>query len=175
MKNRKKFKDKNEVEKELRKLNSYTLHKDVRKKFKRRPIIVHFSNDVWTADLKQLPKKVAHANLNKNYVLIVVDVFSKKLYAEMIKDKTSDSMIAAFKKVFKTANAKPYFLFTDSGTEFLSKPITDFLTENRIKRYGIYSHIKVKFYTMFMSTMLLSRLAITFNKLISGKQQWADD
>ena len=143
MKNRKKWKDKEAVENELRKLNSYTLHKDVRKKFKRRPIILHFSNDVWTADLKQLPKKVAAANLKKRYVLIVVDAFSKQMHAEMIKDKTSDSMIAAFKKIMATAGAKPHFLFTDKGTEFLSKAFTDFLTENRIKRYGIYSHIKV--------------------------------
>lgn len=142
MKNRK-FKDKEKVEQELKQLNSYALHKPAKKKFARRPILVNFINEIWTADLAQLSTSRAKANLNYGYILVVVDVFSKKLHCEMVKTKGSHDMINAFKKIIKRAGATCMLLLTDRGTEFLSSEFTKFLTAKRIKRYSIYSHIKV--------------------------------
>ena len=47
VKNRTKWKDKDEVAKELRKLRGYALHGDVRYKFPRRKIMVNFINEMW--------------------------------------------------------------------------------------------------------------------------------
>ena len=52
LKNRTKWKDQNEVAKELRKLLGYALHRDIRYEFPRRKIMVNFINEMWASDLK---------------------------------------------------------------------------------------------------------------------------
>ena len=141
MKNRKKWTDKKEVDRELRTLKGYALHKDVRKKFKRRRIMVNFQNEIFAADLKDV-QKLADDNLCYRFILVVTDGLSKKLYTALLKDKTSKSMIKGFKKVFKAAGATPRFLFVDRGNEFIGKEVQTFLKEKRIKTYHVYSHIK---------------------------------
>ena len=141
MKNRKKWTNKKEVESELAKLKGYALHKDVRKKFKRRRIMVNMINEIFAADLKDT-QKLADDNLCYRFILVVTDGLSKKLYTALLKDKTSKSMIKGFKKIFKQAGATPRFLFVDRGNEFVAKEVQKFLKEKRIKTYHVYSHIK---------------------------------
>jgi len=141
LKNRKKWTSKAEVERTLRKLRGYALHKPIKKKFKRRKIMSFFINDVWGADLKDI-STYSRENNNYKFVLIVIDCFSKKAYTVPLKNKSAKSMIAAFKKIFARAKAKPVYLHTDMGTEFLSSAFTSFLKKNNIKRYSIHSVMK---------------------------------
>jgi len=112
LKNRKKWKDAKKVLQVLRKLKAYSLHKDVRRKFKRRRILVNFRNQTWGSDLKDI-SSIAKENNNNTFILVVIDILSKKGYMVPIKDKTSKSMIRAFKIIFKQAGAKPMYIFSD--------------------------------------------------------------
>ena len=141
MKNRKKWKDVKEVEKELQKLEGFSLHRPIRKKFKRNKIWAHYINSIWGADLADIQK---YANFNRPYrmILFVVDSFSKYLYTVPLKDKSAQTIIAAFKRVFRQAGARPAYLHTDMGKEFVNKDFNAFLKENKVKRYSIYSVMK---------------------------------
>ena len=139
--NRKKWTDKNEVVKELRKLDAYTLHRDVRKKFKRRRIMVHFINEIFCSDLKDI-SNISKWNNNNHFVLIVLDAFSKMAWTRPLKSKSAAHMIRGFKSIFKEAGAIPHFLFTDRGLEYTSTAFSRFLQKHNIVRYHIYSHIK---------------------------------
>ena len=113
MKNRKNWKlNRKQTEKELRKINAYAVHRDARKNFKRRPILVDSINSIWQSDLKDISNSAEFNNCNY-FVLVVVDSFSKVAYTRMIKQKTAKYMIPAFKSIFKQAGARPQFLLTD--------------------------------------------------------------
>jgi len=141
-----------EAQKELQKIRAYSLHKDIKHKFKRRPILVNFINEIWSSDLKDI-RSIAKYNNNNNFVLVVIDSLSKKAYTRMIKTKTPENVIRAFKSIFKEAGSKPVYLFTDRGTEFRSQQFMKFLHENGIHPYHVYSHIKAAFAERFIRTL----------------------
>ena len=71
--------------------------------------------------------------LNKgfNYILTVIDVFSKYAFAIPIKNKSSDSVIAAFQEIFK--ERKPTkFIQSDLGKEYDNKKFKTFLKQYNI-------------------------------------------
>ena len=113
MKNRKNWKlNRKQTEKELRRINSFAVHRDARKHFKRRPMFVDSINSIWQADLKELGSLAEYNNCN-SFVLVVIDSFSKVAYTRMIKQKTAKYMIPAFKSIFREAKIRPQFLLTD--------------------------------------------------------------
>ena len=101
MKNRKKKNvTREEAERELRKLHAYVQHKPIRRMFKRLPYKVFFLNSIWAADLKDI-SSIAPYNNNNHWVLIVVDMFSRKLYGRMLKDKSATSVIPGMRSIFR--------------------------------------------------------------------------
>ena len=151
VKNRK-IKNKEEAATKLQELDSYTLHKDIQYKFKRRRIMANYINHIWASDLKEITK-FKGSNNNNSYILVVVDGFSKKAYTEFLKKKDSTSMIQAFGKILKKARAAPDLLYVDQGKEYISKPFENFLTSHGIKRYHTFSKIKSSFAERFIRTI----------------------
>ena len=141
LKNRKKWKNREEVEKELQKIQAYSVHKNARKKFKRRTVRVLFLNETWGSDLKDVSSIAEYNNCN-NFILVVIDLFSKYAYTRMIKDKSNDSIIKAFKSIFREAKTSPAYLWTDHGREYYGKSFVKFLKEHNVRLYSTFSHIK---------------------------------
>ena len=110
--------------------NVYSLHKPIRHRFKKRRAIVSKIDDQWQADLVDMQKN-KFQNKNFNYILTVIDIFSKFAWAIPIKNKTGDSITRAFEIIFK--DRIPTKLHTDKGLEFINKS-----TQNLFKRKGIH-------------------------------------
>ena len=64
---------------------SYSLHKR-RKNFKRKPTVVAGIDKQWQADLADL-QALSRKNKSANYILTVIDVFSKFAWAMPVKNK----------------------------------------------------------------------------------------
>lgn len=96
----------------------YTKHKPLIYKFRRRRTYVSHIDDQWQADLLFL-KPLSRYNDGNNYLLTVIDIFSKYAWALPIKRKTGEEVTKAFKKIFK--ERIPEKLQTDKGTEFINK------------------------------------------------------
>ena len=64
---------------------------------------------------------------------MVIDVFSKYGWIKTLKDKKTETVIKAFGKIFKTSKRKPKMLWSDKGSEFISKHFKEFLKKNKIK------------------------------------------
>jgi hypothetical protein len=111
---------------------TYTLHKQVVRKYKRNPIIVTHINKQWEADLVDM-KEFSNKNKGFNYILTVIDCFSKYAFAEPIKQKSADLITKAFKDIFK--ERKPSYLRTDKGKEFINSKLKTLLKENQIKHF----------------------------------------
>ena len=116
----------------LERQHAYTSHKPIRKNFKRNKIVAFGVDTHWQADLCDM-QKLAKYNEGYRYILTCVDVLSKYVWGIPIKDKKPTSTRDAFLQILK-GGRKPWWLFTDSGTEFLGKPFSgsDAQKANRI-------------------------------------------
>ena len=127
----------NQVQEYLSGEDTYTLNKEVRTKFSKGRIVVTGLNDIWEADLADLSKFSKH-NLEKKYILGVIDIFSRKLYVSTLTNKRSDTVIKGFSTILKNARGTCNSLRTDMGSEFTNVQFNNFLKSRGIGHY--YSH-----------------------------------
>ena len=79
------------VERWLSTQDAYTLHKPVRRHFKRRCVVVGGPNQQWQADLVDMSRLKA-ANDGTTFLLTVIDVFSKRAWCVPMKSKSAASL-----------------------------------------------------------------------------------
>ena len=113
----------------LSKQDAYTLHKPVRRRFKRRCVVVGGPNQQWQADLVDV-SRLKKTNDGTTFLLTVIDVFSKRAWCIPLKNKSAVSLVAAFAPLL--GNKPPITLQTDKGSEFLKQSVTE-VTE-RVRR-----------------------------------------
>ena len=77
---------------------SYSLHKPFRRNFKRNKIYAPEIDSLWEADLAFV-QDVAKENDGVNYLLVVIDVFSKFLCVRPMKNKSSRSLLQSFDSI----------------------------------------------------------------------------
>ena len=105
---------------------TYTLHKPIRRQFRRNRVIVGGIDHQWQADLVDM-RSLSRSNANYNYLLTCIDMLSKYAWAVPLKNKTGSALIDGFKKILK-GGRKPKMLQTDKGTEFLNWQFQSFLS-----------------------------------------------
>lgn len=123
-----------ETKKWLESQETYTLHKPVHRRFSRNKYILSNFNELWQADLSDM-RSYSQYNDGFNYILCVIDVFSKYAFVRAIKKKNSTTMKDSFASIFSEAKATPRHLQSDKGTEFISKDVQLFLKTNNINYY----------------------------------------
>ena len=69
---------------------------------------------------------------NYKYILTGIDLFSKKAYAEALKDKSQKEINKAIKEIIKESHPKS--IRSDNGSEFISKDFKKILHDNNIKQ-----------------------------------------
>ena len=80
----------------LRQNETSSLHKRIRKKFKRRKTVTYYPFDICMADLAFYNSSdYVHANNGYKYILVFIDVFSKMCYVEPMKDKNGLTTLTA--------------------------------------------------------------------------------
>ena len=77
---------------------------------------------------------VAKENDGVNYLLVVIDVFSKYVWVRLMKNKTVHSLLEAFDSILSEGR-KPEKLRTDKGTEFLNETFQQYLKKKNIHFY----------------------------------------
>ena len=109
------------------------LHKPVRKNFLKRFVFVRHVNDVFGADLIELPT-LSKKNSGFRYILMVIDIFSKYGWSVPLKTKTGKEVSSALQSIFK--KNKPAKLWVDRGREFYNKEVSRILKNNNIEIYS---------------------------------------
>ena len=112
----------------LQSQDAYTLHKPVRYKFPRRKTVVGGPSQQWQADLIDV-SRLSRDNRGIKFLLTCIDVFSKKAWVVPLKDKTGNSLVAAFTSI---PDPLPRSLQTDKGTEFTNRKFQQWLEEKHI-------------------------------------------
>lgn len=119
------------VRKWLQNQDDYSLQRPNRKTFKKAKVVVSGIDDQYDADLADLTR-FSTENDGYKYLLVVIDIFSKYLWVQPLKNKTAKNVVDGFKEVF-TLGRKCKKLRTDNGSEFISK-----ITKSFLKNKGIY-------------------------------------
>ena len=122
-----------DVERWLSEQDTYTLHKPVRRRFKRRCVVVGGPNQQWQADLVDM-SRLKKVNDGTTFILTVIDVFSKLAWCVPLKNKSAASLVAAFTQLL--SNGAPNTLQTDKGTEFLNRSLQKLLKEHGVHHFA---------------------------------------
>lgn len=130
--------------------NVYTLHKPSYHNFEKRRVYVHHADEQWQADLVDM-QKYKKANDKTNYILTVIDCFSKYAWCVPLKDKTGAEIINAFIHIFKERIPKK--LQTDKGKEFVMRNVQTFLKNNNIHWFTSESELKAQIVERFNRTL----------------------
>jgi len=156
--------DKLSVENALLKLRGYSLHVPVRKRFKRQRVYSPGIDNQWAIDLLDM-RRWNRSNFGTNYILCVVDVFSKMAWMEAIKNKTAGSVIAALDNVIQRTKRKCKYLQSDEGLEFINKKMKRFTKELDINHFAVYSPMKCCIAERFFRTITqkISRYMTEYN------------
>ncbi|KAL3110283.1 hypothetical protein niasHT_012701 [Heterodera trifolii] len=130
-----------EFEDFLQRNTTYTLFKPKREKFRRlRTVPAGFMTDVQAdlADFQALSRK----NSGYRYLLLAVDVLSRRMFGSPVKSKRPVDMKRAFEELFEQMPRMPDTLYTDRGLEFVAKPLKEFYVEKGIQKFETSSKKK---------------------------------
>lgn len=138
---------------ELQNLNTYTLHKQRRTRFKRLTTVpLGYMSDV-QADLADF-QSVSKYNDGYKYLLVAVDVLSRQLFVAPVRSKMSKHMKEAFDIVLEKMPFEPKHIFTDKGMEFEAKEMHAYFKEKNILKYVTQSpDVKASIAERFMRTI----------------------
>lgn len=113
--------------------DAYTLHRDVKTKFSRRPTIVPGMNHQVQADLLDI-RSISDFNDGFNFLLTAIDVFSKKAFVFPIRSKSALSVKQALTSLMEKHSFKT--LQTDKGKEFYNREVQSLLRQKGVKHFS---------------------------------------
>lgn len=113
--------------------DAYTLHKGVRKRFPRRRVVVSGIDDQFQADLIDM-HKFQTANHANQFILTVIDVFSKFAWALPLKNKSGKGVAKALSQIFQHRKCRT--LQTDKGKEFYNRDVSHVLQSYKVHHFS---------------------------------------
>lgn len=120
------------VKKELEKSALYQAHRDLRETFPKRSVYATRENYLWETDLGdlggQVPPEVSGQPVRPGrrkqlQMLVVIDAFTRKIYARGLLNKTSEEVAKAMRHIIRDAGSACERLNSDDGTEFKGRPM----------------------------------------------------
>jgi len=128
---------KKNIKKWLKAQTTATIHKPIRHKFKTNSIYVKGLNDLVQMDLADV-SNLAKYNNGVNFLLILINCFSRYVHAYPVKTKSAEEILAVFQKYFKTLGptSHPKAINSDRGVEFYNKKVLKFFRSNKVNFFS---------------------------------------
>jgi hypothetical protein len=118
---------------------SYAINYPKRYKFKRNKTLSYGINWLWQMDLAHTPD-LKFASRNHVWLLVCVDVFSRKLFVRPMKNKSGQTVAQNLRDIFVTDRCS--LAQTDEGLEFYNKHVTQVFQEFNVAHYSVNSVMK---------------------------------
>jgi transposase InsO family protein len=85
----------------------------------------------------------SHSNSGVHFLLIAIDMFSRYVFVEGLKNKTMEATTRGFEAIFEREQRSPQYLQTDLGLEFWNKDMKVLLKDYGVlKHYGAIQSVK---------------------------------
>ena len=128
------------------------LFRQARYRFKRRRIRCYYPNEILFSD-SIVYRQYGRQNSGFNYIVVVVDCFSKKAYGEAVKKLDEFNVTIALEKIFKRLPDLPRYFVTDRGTEFLNSKVRAMMERNGVIQYQMRGRHKASIAERFIRTL----------------------
>lgn len=116
----------------LKEQKTAQLHKKYRSNQKALGHIISYSKDAkWQMDLIDM-SSYGYQNNGYKWILIAIDIFTRKGYAQPLKNKGHSSVTEAFNELI--SQNKPLVVMSDNGSEFINTEFKDNLEEKHISQ-----------------------------------------
>jgi len=122
-----------EIKQWLSNQRTYTLHKQIKRRYLTRPYRAKYRNQFWEADLVDM-QNYAIENKNFRYMLTCIDIFSRYGFALPLLNKTKHQILNAFGQLFSKFKS-PHYLSSDEGKGFKNDDFQKFLTKHKVKQF----------------------------------------
>lgn len=160
------------VKQALSSLPSYSRFKPLRKKYPKMTTRSDDADERWQLDLANVSSFGAENNDGFQYLLIVIDVFTRKLVVVPLYDKTGKKVSEATELVFMTSGRIPKSITTDSGRKFKSNAFKQLCRKYGIRQF--YTIPDVTHASIVERVILTLRLKIGKYMLHNRTKRWAD-
>lgn len=144
------------------------IHKTARRNFLRRSVVLKSIDDLWQADLMDM-QNLRKYNKGYNYILIVIDCFSKYAWTQPLKSKNKLDVAHAFERILLNTHRIPNNLQTDMGTEFYNNTFQGLMKTNKINHYSSFSTKKASIVERLIKT-IKNKLYKYFS--LNGNYKW---
>jgi transposase InsO family protein len=118
----------------LRRQANYVLPRQYETKINK-PILAKVANERWGIDICDLSnyRDLPEYNAGNQYILVVVDYFSRKVWARALRTQNGNSVVTALNNICNTSNTSPHIIQSDSGGAFISNPFRNFIQQRNIQ------------------------------------------
>ena len=113
--------------------------KPPRKNYPTNKIVYNYVDEIWSIDLADFSDYKTSNNKGFRYIFIIIDNFSKYLWAIPLKNKYSPTITNKFSNRITTSKRKPLKLESDRGTEFYNSMFQNLLKSKNIHHYSRYT------------------------------------
>ena len=157
-----------DVEKSLRSIDSYSLHKPLKRPKLFRRIFSKGINYIFQIDLIDMTK-FEKENEGYRWFITIIDTFSKKAWAFKMQRKSGNAIVTVMQPFLE--ENKPSKIEFDQGKEFYNRPFLNLLKRLKIKYFSVYSDKKCAIVERFNRT-LKTRMYRSFTS--RGSKRWID-
>ena len=110
-----------------------------RKNYPTNKIVYDHIDEIWSIDLADFSDYKTSNKKGYRYIFIVIDNFSKYLWAIPLKNKYSQTVTNEFSNILSTSKRKPLKMESDRGTEFYNNIFQNFLKIKNIHHYSRFT------------------------------------
>ena len=113
--------------------------KPPKKNYPTNKIVYNHINEIWSIDLADFSDYKTSNNKGFRYIFIIVDNFSKYLWAIPLKNKYSQTITNEFSNIITISKRKPLKIESDRGSEFYNSIFQNFLKSKNIHHYSRFT------------------------------------
>lgn len=138
------------IENYLRDKSSHYLYRPAQRRFNENKIIVATLNEIMGVDLMDV-SNMSKENDGVKYVLLGVDLFSRRATSYPMLSKKCEETIGGFKKMFRQNHYKA--VYADRGGEFTCTALKEYLKSVKTIIYHSENYVKVSTVERFIRTL----------------------
>ena len=102
-------------------------------------IVYNYVDEIWSIDLANFSDYKISNNKGYRYIFVIIDNFSKYLWAIPLKNKYSQTITNEFSNILIKSKRKPVKIEPDRGSEFYNSVFQKFLKAKNIHHYSRYT------------------------------------
>ena len=135
----------------LKTQETYTLHQQVRRRFKRPRVVVSGIGKQADCDLMDM-RQLSDFNKGINYVLVHIDDFSRYVRTVPLRSKHGKEVAKAFRKIFNEGGRTDK-LRTDQGSEFTNKVVQKLFKDEKVHHFVTQNETKASLAERVIKTL----------------------